>query len=236
MPASVALLALLSLSATDVEQRKLEPAGPAGAAVPAQGRWLFTLTEVTHPVGFSLLVSAATCVGLGKGFDLGLAVDHSLSPLFGNGALFAGHLTSRFVLTDTRDEASGRRWRTALTADVSGALFTGSPGATTATDPRSWTGLRNYNAELGLAASSDSTVSYFMRVAVLVSVDTQPESLGPLQGLPPPWSLGASGVLEGGSAINSQLFHATFGLRLMLHSRLEDERITVLSFLGVALG
>jgi hypothetical protein len=235
VPGVLPLLALLSLSAEEVE-KPLPIASPAGAAVPELGRPLFSVTGTVNPADVGLVVSAAARIGLGRGFELGIAGDHSLVPLLDAGSFAAGHVTARVRVNDRWIEQWERHVHTALTFDVSAATFGGRPAQDNGSGARYWTGLRNYNGEVGLAVSLDSTVAWFARGALLASVDTQPLPSGPLQGPPPTWTLGVSTVLEAGAGINLGRTHVTLGVRCMIHSRPEDERVTMLSFMGVALG
>jgi hypothetical protein len=227
-------VALLLLGANEVQKAR-EPAGLLGASVPEQGQPVVGIIESTHAInGLKLQLSAMGVIGLGRGFDVGATIDHTFVPLAG--AMTAAHLTARKVLSDTGRQPNGTRFRTALTLDVSAAWFANSAAEEGQSDPRLWTGLRNYNAELGFAFGSERMFGVFLKASVLVSLDTSPPSLGPLDGPPRAYTVGASGKLEVGTAITTGIFHGFSGVRLAVNSRPEDERVTLITFLGIALG
>jgi hypothetical protein len=212
MAGALPLVALLSLGATDLDKPR-EPSGLVGALVPDRGQFLVGVLETTHALnGLKAELSLATSVGLGAGFDVGAAVDHTLAPLVGPGSMTAVHLTGRKVLIDSGPNPDIVRWRTALTLDVSAAWFDAPPAQEGEADPRQWSGLRNYNVELGFVLGSGRSVGWFMKSTVLVSLDTQPASPGPLEGAAAPFTFGLSGTLEGGMAINYGCLHATTGV------------------------
>jgi hypothetical protein len=223
-------VALLCLAA-------VEPATLEGAAVPARWQPVFGVLETTHVRnGLTFLLTAQAAVGVGGGFDVGAALDQTAAPFVGPGAMTAAHVTARKVLVESAPAPEHMRLRAALTADVSAAWFGGSPATQSVTDPRLWTGLRDYNGELGFALSGTTSFTWFVKAAVLLSIDKAPPSPGPLEGPPPPFNAGVAASLEGSTSLNVGWFHAIAGLRAMLHGRPEDERLTLLSFLGICLG
>jgi hypothetical protein len=227
-------VALLSLTSTD-----LRAAAPesllAGTGVPPPGKPVVGVAEVMHVSnGLQIILTAAAKVGVGAGFDVGAALDHSLVPFVGPRTLTAAHLSSRKRLYDKGPE--GHFMRAALYLDVSAAWFGSDPSQEQPGDPRLWTGLRDYNAELGAWFSIGGGVGVFGRVALLGSLDAHPPPGGPLGGLPPSATYGVTGIAEVGSHLDVSRFHSLMGVRLMVHSRAEDERISLVTFIGMAIG
>jgi hypothetical protein len=234
MPLPLAAVALLSLTSTDVRTAAPESL-LVGTGVPPPGRPVVGVAEEMQASnGLQIILTANAKVGAGAGFDVGAALDHSLAPFLGPRTLTAAHLSSRKRLYDSGPE--GHFKRVALYLDVSAAWFGSAPSQEQPGDPRLWKGLRDYNAELGAWFSIGGGIGVFGRVAVLGSLDTHPPPGGPLGGVPAAMTYGATGIAEVGSHLDAGHFHALMGVRLMVHSRSDDERISLVTFIGMALG
>ena len=234
MVSPFAMLAALSLTAAQM------PAPPpsvqlVGTGVPMAGQPLLGASELLHAGnGLQLILTANAKVGLGGGFDVGAALDHSVVPFLGARTMTAAHVSARKLLSEAGPERLNGRL--ALSLDVSAAWFGSPPGQRDAGDPRVWTGLRDYNAELGAWVSTGTTVGLFAKAAVICSLDTHPPPGAPLGGVPAPATFGATAVLDIGSHLDVGRFHGLTGIRVMLHSRPDDERFSLVTFVGLALG
>jgi hypothetical protein len=236
MPSPLAMLAALSLASASPQMQAPPPSVQlVGTGVPMAGQPLVGVSEMMHAGnGLQILLTASAKVGLGGGFDVGASLDHSLVPLLGARTMTAAHLSARKLLSEAGPERLNGRL--AVYVDVSAAWFGSPPQPSEPGDPRLWTGLRDYNAELGAWLSTGTTVGLFARAAVIVSMDTHPPSGGPLGGVPPAETFGATAIVDLGSHLDVARFHGVTGIRLMLHSRPDDEKFSLVTFVGLALG
>jgi hypothetical protein len=236
MPTLLALVAALSLTSASPQMPAPPPSVQlVGTGVPMPGQPLVGVSEVLHAGnGLQLILTASAKVGLGRGVDVGAALDHSVVPFLGARTMTAAHVSARKLISEAGPERFNGRL--ALSLDVSAAWFGSPPQPSEVGDPRLWTGLRDYNAELGAWFSTGTTVGLFAKAAVIVSMDTHPPLGGPLGGLPPAATFGATGVLDAGSHLDVGRFHGVTGIRVALHSRPDDERFTLVTFVGLAIG
>jgi hypothetical protein len=234
----VSFVVLTSLAASEgVAEAEPERASPFGATVPARGQPVFGVVAQTYANdSLELLVAAQASIGVGAGIDLGAKVEHSVLPLLGPGSLMVAHVIGRKALWDTGKAPDRPRFRTTFSADVSAAWAADAQPGGAQTDARRWLGLRDYNAELGCTFATDWLFDLYAKTSVLMSLDTSPISPGPLSGPPPRYDLGAVFALELGYQLRFKEVLAVVGIRLMGHTRADDEAFSCVTFIGVGFG
>ncbi len=228
----------MSLAASEVvAEAQPERGSPFGAAVPARGQPVFAVLEQSYlNNGIEMVLATQASIGVGAGIDLGVKLEHSLLPVLGPGSLTVAHVIGRKALWDTGKLPDRSRLRTTFNADVSAAWAGDEQPGAAQTDARRWMGLRNYTAELGCTFATDWIFDMYVKTSVLVSMDTSPISAGPLSGVPPRYDFGAAFGLELGSELRLGSLLTVVGIRLMAHSRPDDEAFSYVTIVGFGFG
>jgi hypothetical protein len=175
-------------------------------------------------LGFPL-ISLRFLIGLADRFDLGVGFDSFYTVM--NEPL----LVARVGLV------KGGGWALSATVDGGYAWFTVSAAHETR-GPRWLTGRRNVNVSPALVASYQGThpraARIFLEARYLLALDTEPYSVVPLGGVPPPFVPGHNGELRGGAELPlSAKTSFVFLLGLEVHGRAVDATLMPQVAVGV---
>ncbi len=196
-------------------KRLLEPNNVSLSAANSLGQWRRAFGAV---FGFPLFGVRAS-LGVLERLDLGIQFDSvytQLNELRG---------TVRFRLTDGTRGA----WQAAVVFDGGGAFFR-DRAAREIRGPRWLTGRRNFNFVPGMVFSYEARATrstrFFIDLRYMLTLDTEPFSRDPLEGVPPALRVGHNALVKAGAeAPLSETTALSFSLGLEFHGDSRDSAV-----------